>query len=484
MALDEQTLKTIWSTASFSDVRQIGLNARRLGKFDVELEQALDARASELGRIYLGERTGIDLTNLTPAEEKIVQAVSTYVGMKVRDKSNANRTIEQLKNRGLIGAAEIAVSKSKPTIGYERLADEGRQDLSYEQIIVEHPEEFTARALWYARNTLGLSNEATRPARSVANKPVAESTEPESDGPYWVFVCNPAKWAVDRFLASGQERDTWGVRPSDRARFAPGQLGLVRVGVDQRSALTRDGRPALDAGVYALCEVESGAFDGTGASDTYWTAAAARAPGWPTVRIRYLRNWLHNPITIDRLREQSPDLSPLFLNGFQAASFPISGEDFRRILEVAGETSDNLSAPVPGDLAPDKIAEAEERYRHASPEIKERLSRTIERGNVGALVKRAVGYSCQVCGGLGLPALGFEKKRDGKPYVEAHHVMPVHRREVGSLAASNILVLCATHHRQVHYGRVEVAIRDNDFEIEIEGLTLTVPRPAMGKGSA
>ena len=84
---------------------------------------------------------------------------------------------------------------------------------------------------------------------------------------YWVFVCNPKKWAIDRFLDRRVEHDTWGVRPSDRHRFAPGQLGIIRVGVDRRTVAERNGNPPLKPGVYALVEVESKAFDGTGASD-------------------------------------------------------------------------------------------------------------------------------------------------------------------------------------------------------------------------
>jgi predicted HNH restriction endonuclease len=50
------------------------------------------------------------------------------------------------------------VAKSRPTRGYETLLEADLEDLSYEQIIVDHPEEFTPRALWYSRRTLGLSN--------------------------------------------------------------------------------------------------------------------------------------------------------------------------------------------------------------------------------------------------------------------------------------------------------------------------------------
>ena len=67
----------------------------------------------------------------------------------------------------------------------------------------------------------------------------------QAEAPYWVFVSNPKKWAIDEFLATGREHDAWGIRPSDQERFAPGQLGLVRVGMDRRSAEERGGKPPL-----------------------------------------------------------------------------------------------------------------------------------------------------------------------------------------------------------------------------------------------
>ena len=85
-----------------------------------------------------------------------------------------------------------------------------------------------------------------------------------AEQPYWVFVCNPKKWAVDRFFDRNIEVDSWSVRPADKDKFAPGQLGVVRVGVDKRNAAERNGRPPLDPGIYALCEVVSSWFPGTG----------------------------------------------------------------------------------------------------------------------------------------------------------------------------------------------------------------------------
>ena len=224
-----------------------------------------------------------------------------------------------------------------------------------------------------------------------------KTTPSSADAPYWVFVCNPKKWAIDRFLDRRVERDTWGVRPSDRERFAPGQLGIVRVGVDRRTAAERNGGPTLEPGIYALCEVESPTFDGTGASDEFWAPDEAREPGWPTVTLRYLRTFLDAPLTIARLRSEAPDLSPLLLNGFQAASFPIPVKDFHRVLAFLNVDADALvSTAEPDDIVGEKLAAIEQKYLNACPEAKERLSRTIERGQIGSFIKRATGFKCQV----------------------------------------------------------------------------------------
>ena len=491
-------------------------------------------------------------------------------------------------------------------MGFTALAEADKEELSYEQIILDHPSEFSPRALWYARRTLGQPNDSLRPpgedhrlsdsvaedtlpsrrnppwsrdelvmaldlylrlqhspfthdnpeiktlstflgmmTRSTggrettfrnangvymklmnfrrldpaftsegkvglargnkleekiwdefANNPAALSAataairtkvEMGVEAPYWVFVCNPRKWAIDRFLDRRAEHDTWGVRPSDREQFAPGQLGIVRVGVDRRSNAERNGQPPLEPGVYALCEVESAAFDGSGANDEFWAPGEAREPGWPTVKLRYLRTYLDAPLTIERLRTEAPDTSPLLLDGFQAASFPIDVEDFRRIVALLGGEPTGVSEPGDcADVSIDQLAALEKKYLYASPEVKERLSKTIERGTVGALVKKLTGFKCQICEALGRSAIGFLKP-SGEPYVEAHHVMPVSTGEVGSLCASNVMIVCANHHRQMHFGGIHVVRTMNSFEFEIDGTQVAIARhsstapPAISK---
>lgn len=292
-----------------------------------------------------------------------------------------------------------------------------------------------------------------------------------------MLVCNPEKWAIERFLESGETDDTWGVRPSDSSKFDAGQLAIVRVGTDRRNSAERSGRKPLDAGIYAVCEIRGPSFPGKGANGAYWAADAGRSPGWPTVRVRYLRNYLNRPLTIKQLREERPDLSHLLLGGFQAASFPITAADFLAVLELLGEDPDAIAsevAEVGGDRL-DRLSELESKFLHASPVVKTRLSRTIERGPIGREVKRLNGFRCQMCEALGLNPFGF-KKPNGEPYVEAHHVMPVHRQEIGSLSSANVITLCANHHRQVHFGDVVCNICEQHFTFALDGKEVTIAR--------
>ncbi|WJI61931.1 hypothetical protein NLY43_25505 [Mesorhizobium sp. C416B] len=127
------------------------------------------------------------------------------------------------------------------------------------------------------------------------------------------------------------------------------------------------------------------------------------------------------------------------------------------------------------------MAELEERYQNASTEVKLRVSKSIERGRVGAAVKKANGYKCQLCEAMNHAPLGF-RKRNGDHYVEAHHVMPVSSRQKGVLGASNIMTLCANHHRHVHYGDVEIVISATDFSAAIDGVVLSIPRLVLPTG--
>ncbi len=143
---------------------------------------------------------------------------------------------------------------------------------------------------------------------------------------------------------------------------------------------------------------------------------------------------------------------------------------------TSAEELDDLPSPAEQlEVTFDKLAAMEEKYLHAKPEEKERLSRYVERGPIGALVKQATGFRCQLCEALGLDPVGFLKK-NGEPYVEAHHAMPVSKKEVGSLTASNVMTLCANHHRQMHFGGIDVVMTAKTFDFVIGRKPVKLPR--------
>lgn len=159
-------LDTITKMNDFGDLEVLEGNIRQKNALMPDVEQALTARYAFLGRTLLASRTGLDLDDLSPAEERIVEATAKYVGLQKREGKTANRTFQMLANRGLIEAAEVSVCKTKPTQGYQVLEVADLKALSFEQIIVDFPDEFSPRALWFARKTLGLPNESDKPSAS------------------------------------------------------------------------------------------------------------------------------------------------------------------------------------------------------------------------------------------------------------------------------------------------------------------------------
>lgn len=152
---------------------------------------------------------------------------------------------------------------------------------------------------------------------------------------------------------------------------------------------------------------------------------------------------------------------------------------------AAGDSDGWMGPPAPtmaiATVDPAELEALRQRYRDAPPKVKQRLSTAIERGGVGNLVKRANGYRCQICEALGLEPLGF-RKRNGVPYVEAHHVMPVSSLAVGALGPENVITVCANHHRQMHYGTVEIAPQEEGFHLVLDEHSLILSRHTFPDG--
>jgi predicted HNH restriction endonuclease len=161
--MDDAIARRIDRLDSWEELDQFAKNAVAKDRLTPEVMAALDTRALQLGRVVVAQRTGLDLSRLSLAEERIVRAVSQYVAIKTSQGSHASRTFDQLRNLGLIGAAESAVCRGSPSEGFKTLADANQREISYERIVLDHPDEFSSRAIWYSRRALGLPNDSVNP---------------------------------------------------------------------------------------------------------------------------------------------------------------------------------------------------------------------------------------------------------------------------------------------------------------------------------
>ena len=113
--------------------------------------------------------------------------------------------------------------------------------------------------------------------------------------------------------------------------------------------------------------------------------------------------------------------------------------------------NDNIE--LRGEINNERIKQLELKYKDAIPAIKEKVSKTIERGTIKE-IKKFYEYKCKICEALKQNPYSF-KKKDNEYYIEAHHIFPVSNLAKGSLGIANVITVCANHHRQFHYGNIE-----------------------------
>jgi predicted HNH restriction endonuclease len=155
--MDESVARTIRKLDSWEKIARLKANAKSAGKWTLEIEDALRDRGYQLARVEIANATGLNIESMSPVEERIMRVVTEYVSLKRSSGSHAKYTLKQIKKRGLRGAVEASVIKPSPTEGFNLLADADLTELSYENIVLDFPDEFSKKAARYARRTLGLS---------------------------------------------------------------------------------------------------------------------------------------------------------------------------------------------------------------------------------------------------------------------------------------------------------------------------------------
>lgn len=109
----------------------------------------------------------------------------------------------------------------------------------------------------------------------------------------------------------------------------------------------------------------------------------------------------------------------------------------------------------------DHILEDDESLKNECEEIK--IRRIKRNQQIVANIKKKYNNTCQMHG----CNLTFKKKQ-GDLYSEAHHLEPL--SDDGSQAESNVVILCAHHHRMFHYGDVKIGdLKDRKRKVYING---------------
>jgi len=168
--MDEKVKRYISNVKDWQGLKQQEHNLAVIGKLDSDAAAAIDAQAVYIAEAEVIDYLAEDALSLDDVDRRIIQVIAQYLAIKRRQGSNAGRTLKQARDLGLIGAVEESVCKSKHTPGYAVLLEEDRQDLTYEQIVVDFPQAFSARAQWYARRTLGLPNANEKPPAATTTQ--------------------------------------------------------------------------------------------------------------------------------------------------------------------------------------------------------------------------------------------------------------------------------------------------------------------------
>jgi hypothetical protein len=168
-----------------------------------------------------------------------------------------------------------------------------------------------------------------------------------------------------------------------------------------------------------------------------------------------------NPVSYWGLRGEAFEAARTMRNSVR----PIEKSLSDGILKSAGfgEELAVVLSPGPSNLAT--------LYENAKPELRRFLAARYERPNrITKLVKDRVGEACQICGYEGF------LMRNGNRYCEVHHLFHLAKRLPGSLGPNQLIVVCATCHRKLHYGPTTDPVEsEGQWLLELCGRQISVP---------
>jgi 5-methylcytosine-specific restriction enzyme A len=150
----------------------------------------------------------------------------------------------------------------------------------------------------------------------------------------------------------------------------------------------------------------------------------------------------------------------------------IEAEDEIEILKWIGEIKsiENENEELAGEFQAEGnksideiISKFDERYA-GNPNYKHSVTKKISRPTAlrNAIIERD-GTICKICKNDGF------LKKNGERYCELHHMIELNHMAPNTLQSWNILILCPTCHKQIHYGNVSSNFLNPGWEITIDG---------------
>ena len=143
---DEKIMKLVGHLKTPEDCEQVALN--------VEAKQPAFAIAARRKAIEIKASTH---NAMTDAEVQSLQAVYAYERVMTLErgrKTRATRQWQMVTKLGIIGAVESIVKNPTSKAGYEALVKMSMQDMSFEAVVVRHPDVFSVEAVAQSKQSL------------------------------------------------------------------------------------------------------------------------------------------------------------------------------------------------------------------------------------------------------------------------------------------------------------------------------------------
>jgi len=125
---------------------QLAINVRDRNP---DLAREARRRAVELRAIAHVNKSAVEIELL-----KALYAYEEVLSEKNKRRTRASRTWQMIDRHGIIGAAERAVNRKIEATGYRVLVAMGLHDLTFEAVIVRHPDKFSQEVVARAEERL------------------------------------------------------------------------------------------------------------------------------------------------------------------------------------------------------------------------------------------------------------------------------------------------------------------------------------------